>query len=207
MPTTSTIALFLGAFLLAYLSGSLNTSILVARLSGRRDPRSAGSKNAGATNVLRTMGRKAALFVLFIDFSKAYLTIFALDKLNIDGIGAAFALPYLLGNLFPVFHGFRGGKGVAAVVGTFSAVEPWAVLLGGCLFLLVLAASRRVSLGSIIMVMSYPIWCAVLHAPCVTTITAGTLATVIVLTHIPNIKRLIRGEEPRIGSHTKSKAP
>lgn len=191
----------------AYLSGSLNTSILVARLLGRRDPRSAGSKNAGATNVLRTMGRKAALFVLFIDLAKAYLTIFALDKLNVGNMGAAFVLPYLLGNLFPVFHGFKGGKGVAAVVGAFSAVAPWAVLLGGCLFLLVLAASRRVSLGSIIMALSYPIWCVVLHAPSVTTITAATLAAVIVLTHIPNIKRLIRGEEPRIGSHTKSKAP
>lgn len=182
----------------AYLVGSANLSIFASRLVGSRDPRSAGSGNPGATNLLRTGGPKLAVPVLVLDIAKASATIWIAQLLIAPGFEPLIALPLLLGNLFPLFFGFRGGKGIATVVGAFLAISPLVMLLGGVVFLLVVSVGRRVSLGSLLMTASYPVWLLLLHHPAPVVYVSLLVLALSLWTHRHNLRRLVRGEEPRI---------
>ncbi|MBW2278828.1 MAG: glycerol-3-phosphate 1-O-acyltransferase PlsY [Deltaproteobacteria bacterium] len=182
-----------------YILGSINFSIVLARLLGKPDPRKFGSKNAGATNMARTAGKPAAVAVLLLDLGRAFVVIWGTRALGLQDLAPAMALPLLLGNLYPVLHRFRGGKGVAASVGAMVAIAPPVMLFGGGVFLLAAALFRRVSIGSILMCASYPAWFALFNGTTAELATAATIAAVVVVTHRRNIARLARGVEPRIG--------
>ena len=182
-----------------YLLGSINFSIVLARLLGKPDPRTIGSKNAGATNMARVAGKPAAAAVLLLDLGRAFVVIWGTRALGLHDLAPAMALPLLLGNLHPVFHRFRGGKGVAATVGVLLAISPPVMLFGGGVFLLTTALFRRVSIGSILMCASYPLWFALFDGTTAELATTATIAVVVVTTHRRNIARIARGVEPRIG--------
>jgi len=188
-----------GLAAVAYLAGSVNFSIAIARLLGRPDPRSVGSGNAGATNMARVAGKPAAAAVLILDLGRAFAVISGARALGLHELAPAMALPLFLGNLHPVFHRFRGGKGVAAAVGSMLAISPPAMLFGGGVFLLSAAASRRVSIGSMAMCLSYPLWFWLFDGTAAELGTGAVFALAVVATHRRNIARIARGEEPRIG--------
>jgi glycerol-3-phosphate acyltransferase PlsY len=188
-----------GVAIFAYMVGSVNLSVIACRLFGITDLLSHGSGNPGATNLLRVAGPGIAVPVLLLDFAKASATILVAPLLGLQDGAALLGIPLLIGNIFPVFHRFRGGKGVATTVGAFLAIAPLAMLFGSLIFVTAVLLSRRVSMGSILMVTSYPVWILVLDGPAPALITAGFAAIAIVLTHRANIARLTRGREPRFG--------
>jgi glycerol-3-phosphate acyltransferase PlsY len=188
-----------GAAAAAYLAGSVNFSIAVSRRSGRGDPRSAGSGNAGATNLLRTLGRGPAAVALSLDLGRAVAVILGGRALGLGELSAVLALPLLLGNLFPLFHGFRGGKGVAAAAGAMLAIDPPTLLCGGGLFLLAVALGRRVSVGSLLMTLSFGPVLWLFDRPGSVAAVGGALGLAVVLTHRANLRRLAQGSEPRLG--------
>ncbi|MCU0663066.1 MAG: glycerol-3-phosphate acyltransferase [Myxococcota bacterium] len=192
--------MFIALFTAAYALGSINTSILALAVLRSSDPRTQGSGNAGATNVLRTAGPKVAIPVLLVDLGKAYGTIWLGRACGLGETAALLALPYLLGNLFPIFHGLRGGKGVAASVGCLFAICPGAMLLGGIVFVVAVAATRIVSVGSLLMLTSTALWAWFFSGNThdLEGIVAGVLALTAMGTHRQNIQRLIHVQEPRI---------
>lgn len=184
----------------AYALGSINTSIVALRLLHEPDPRACGSGNPGATNTLRSAGIKVALPVLLIDVGKAYGIIWLGRTAGLASAAPLLALPYLLGNLYPAFHGFRGGKGVAASVGLLLAMAPLATLLGGLAFLLVVSVTKLVSLGSIFLLSTTALLIFLLPGPEATStgIVATTMAMVTFYTHRENIQRITCGTEIKL---------
>ncbi len=186
---------------LAYLLGSLSGSLLIGRLRGV-DIRSQGSGNAGGTNALRTQGFKFALGVVVIDVGKGALAAAALPALaggNGPGwLPAACGFAAIVGHMYPVYFGFRGGKGVATFAGALLVLAPW--VLAGVLatFALVLLASGYVGLSSMLAVVAaLPLsWWLIDHPGAMIGFTAAS-AALIVFAHRGNIARLIRGEENR----------
>jgi len=192
-------ALPLGALsLLAYVIGSVNTTLVTARMLKLSDVRSLGSGNPGATNIFRTAGAKVAIPVLIADLAKAWIVIWLAKKLLPPEIAPFLLIPLVIGNLFPLFHGFRGGKGVAAAVGGTLALSPLTMLLGGCCFLVVFGLTRRVSAGSLIMVISYPFIGMAIEKSQSEFAATAILAAIVIATHRANIVRLVRGREPAI---------
>lgn len=195
--TSGTGTLILAA-LLGYLLGSIPFGVLVTRTLGLGDLRKIGSGNIGATNVLRTGNKGAALATLLLDGGKGAAAVLIArafageDAAQIAG-GAAF-----LGHLFPVWLGFRGGKGVATFLGTLLALA-WPVGLAACLTWLVTAAVSRVSsLSALVAAASAAVWAWALGYPGVIGLTL-ILALLVFWKHRPNIARLMAGTEPRIG--------
>ena len=187
-----------GFALLAYLVGSVNLSLIVTSFLGLRDPRKGGSGNAGATNLWRSAGARVAIPVLLLDFSKAYFAVFVAGLYLPENLAPLLMFPLLIGNIFPVFHGFKGGRGVAVVVGGFLAISPLTVLLAGGVFIVVILLFQRVSLGSMLMIASYVIWTFLLDAPLCVILTAAGVALTIIATHRANIARLLLGREPSL---------
>jgi len=195
----------------AYLLGTIPFGLLLWKVFGGADVRRAGSGNIGATNVARVAGPIAGIFTLVLDAAKGAAAVwmaarFANDSavwMTIAGIAA------LLGHCFPIWLGFRGGKGVATAAGVFLALCPLALLGSLTLFILVVVFWRYVSLGSIAAAASMPLFVyffwAPHHAPPLT-VTFGALAAalLIVYKHDANIQRLVEGREPRF-SFGKSK--
>ncbi|HKW56180.1 MAG TPA: glycerol-3-phosphate 1-O-acyltransferase PlsY [Candidatus Acidoferrum sp.] len=188
----------------AYLLGSIPFGLLLGKLFGATDIRKAGSGNIGATNVARVAGPLAGILTLLLDAGKGALAVvLAMRLVNgsalwmmIAGLGA------LVGHCFPIWLGFRGGKGVATAAGVFLVLCPTALLASAILFVLVVVYWRFVSLGSISAAAAMPLlvyffW-APHHAP-PHAITFGSLAAalLIVYKHDGNIQRLVQGDEPR----------
>ncbi|MEK8089919.1 glycerol-3-phosphate 1-O-acyltransferase PlsY [Thermithiobacillus plumbiphilus] len=190
------------AFLIlaAYLIGSITTAVLVARALGLPDPRSQGSGNPGATNVLRLGGRKAAVLTLLGDMFKGILPVLLARGLGADdGTLAAVALAAFLGHLFPVFFGFRGGKGVATGLGIYLALS---LLLGLALALVWLAMARlfRISsLAALSAAVAAPLltWWLLPGRPFL--LLSLILAVLLLWRHKDNIQRILAGTEKRIG--------
>jgi glycerol-3-phosphate acyltransferase PlsY len=186
---------------LAYLLGSISFAVLLVRATTGRDIRAEGSGNAGATNVLRSHGKKLALLVALLDVAKGVAGVLLVRLVTADPRWAAAAgFAAILGHVFPVFYGFRGGKGVATAVGAFLALSPLALLVCLAVFLAVVAATRYVSLGSVVaLALLPPVSGLFFHAPRAVVTAAGLTALLILLTHLPNLKRLARGEERKLG--------
>jgi acyl phosphate:glycerol-3-phosphate acyltransferase len=187
--------------IVAYLLGSISFAVLVVRAKTGRDIRSEGSGNAGATNVLRSYGKKLALLVAFADVAKGAVAVFLMRLVTADPRWAAAAgFAAILGHVFPLFYGFRGGKGVATAVGAFLALSPLALLVCLAVFLAIVAATRYVSLGSVVaLALLPPVAGLFFHAPRAVVTVAGLTAILIVVKHLPNLKRLARGEERKLG--------
>ena len=203
-----------GALLLAgsYLLGSISFSLLVVWLSARIDVRTVGSGNAGATNVLRTSGRWLALLVVVLDMAKGFAPVrFALVSGLPVALAAAAGFAAMIGHSFPVFFGFRGGKGVATAFGAFLALMPLAAGLGLALFVLVVARTRYVSLGSIVAALALPPLVVLLgRSGLAPALPPGAVAVIdcaaalILFQHRNNVARLRAGTERRLGERSRT---
>ena len=180
----------------AYLIGSLSSAIILCKLAGLPDPRTQGSGNPGATNVLRFGGKKLAATVLLLDVVKGILPVVVAIFLGLNEVGlAATALAAFLGHLFPVFFQFKGGKGVATALGGFLALSP---LLAGAIllsWLIIFKASRISSLSAIIAASLGPVYSLWLIDSINARWIILVIALLLVARHHGNIKRLLSGEE------------
>jgi glycerol-3-phosphate acyltransferase PlsY len=201
------ITLSLLAIVLAYLAGSIPSAVWAGKVFHGIDVREHGSGNAGATNTVRVLGWKTGIPVLLFDLFKGWLA--ASLPLFLDAaphgseqmtvLQIVCGMAAILGHVFPLFAGFRGGKGVATTFGVLLALQPWLTLTCAGIFLVMLLISGYVSLGSMISVIMFPVLLmTVFHTPSVMfKIFAVVVAVAVVLTHSKNISRLLKGEEKK----------
>jgi acyl phosphate:glycerol-3-phosphate acyltransferase len=184
--------------LLAYLLGSVPFGLVITRALGLGDLRAIGSGNIGATNVLRTGNKGAALATLLLDAGKGGIAVLIARALTAEDGAQLAALMSFMGHLFPVWLGFRGGKGVATFLGTLLALA-WPAGLLACLTWLVVAGVSRISsLSALVAVAATPLWLALTGYGQGALMTLA-LAALVWLRHRDNITRLLAGTEPRIG--------
>ena len=196
----------LAAWALAgYLAGSIPFAVLVSRALALPDPRTYGSRNIGATNVLRSGHRIAALFTLLGDAGKGWAAVLVARMAGVDDETAAVVgLAAFLGHVFPVWLRFHGGKGVATAAGVLIALD-WRVGLAVIVAWLAIAlATRYSSLAAIVAAVAAPVttWFIAGNGPFLAAVTA--MSVVLVLRHRANIAKLLRGEESRIGDKKKT---
>jgi glycerol-3-phosphate acyltransferase PlsY len=186
----------------AYLIGSIPFSFVVARAFGVADVRRVGSGNVGATNVLRSAGKAAGALAFVLDVAKgAAASGLALWLAPEPAAIPAFAaLAGVLGHLYPVWLGFRGGKGVATGLGAFAPLAPGAALGAAALFLVALGVTRYVSVGSIVAAVGLAVLARVLGAPAPVVGVAAFTAALVVVRHRSNLRRLWAGSERRAGA-------
>jgi acyl phosphate:glycerol-3-phosphate acyltransferase len=190
--------------LAAYCLGSVSFAVLVSKLMGLPDPRSYGSKNPGATNVLRSGNKLAAALTLVGDAGKGALAVALTVLYTGDSALAGQDAPIagamaLLGHLYPAFHGFRGGKGVATAAGVLLAIHPLLGLGALATFGIMLAFFRMVSLASMIAALFAVYWSWFLFGLAPATPAVGAIALLVLWRHRDNILRIARGIEPRLG--------
>jgi acyl phosphate:glycerol-3-phosphate acyltransferase len=187
--------------LAGYLLGSVSFAVLLVRRRTGRDIREEGSGNAGATNVLRSYGKGLALAVALADAGKGAAAVAVTRLFTADPrVAAAAGLAAIVGHVFPLFYGFRGGKGVATAVGAFLALAPLPTLVSVAVFVLIVAGTRYVSLGSVVsMCLLPPVAGLLFHAPWAVVVAAAGASVLIVFKHLQNLRRLARGEERRLG--------
>jgi glycerol-3-phosphate acyltransferase PlsY len=185
---------------LAYLVGAIPTGYLLFKLSEKKDIREFGSRNTGATNVMRLKGWKYAVPVAMFDVLKGFLPAFLAVKLFRD-LQLALIASFLavLGHCFPVYIRFRGGKGVAATIGAFAAVAFRPFLLSAGVFIFVVVLSRYVSLGSILAVLTFPAFTFLFRGRIEAVIWGIAIAALIIVKHSANIGRLLKGRERKFG--------
>ena len=184
--------------MLAYLIGGLPFGYLFVRFSLGKDVRTMGSGNIGATNVHRTAGRKAGIIVLLLDICKGFLAVWIASLASrADALTVALAaFAVILGHCYPVFLGFKGGKGVACFIGAFLFLAPLVLLVTAIIFVLVVAGSKFISLGSIVGALVFPflLWLMIRPAQSIL-ISAIASGLLIVYRHRKNIERLLAGKE------------
>ena len=193
--------------LIAYLLGSFPSAILIGKIFYKTDVREFGSGNAGATNTFRVLGKKAGLPVLFLDVLKGFLSVnliafLDLIPFSIDGIfelQLTFGIAAVIGHLFPVFTGFRGGKGIATLLGILIGIHPTAAICSSLVFIIIFLIFKFVSLASIIASLSFPILIYLLSdsTPNSLIIFSIFVPVLSLITHQKNIERLVRGEETK----------
>jgi len=202
----------IGALVFAYLLGSIPTGILAGRLRGRIDIRDHGSGSSGGTNVARVLGWGPGIAVIALDMLKGYLgarigTWLVGDNIGLqtEAVAALAGVCVVLGHVFPVFARFRGGKGVAPAAGVLLAVEPAAFLVAAAIFLVLLGASRIVSVASIgssmglFVVLSVLRWGAGWGISGSLLVLSLSLSVIVTFAHRGNLARLTAGVEPALG--------
>ncbi|RKT59612.1 acyl-phosphate glycerol-3-phosphate acyltransferase [Azonexus fungiphilus] len=193
------------AILAAYLLGSVPFAMISSKLFGLADPRTYGSGNPGATNVLRSGNKKAALFTLIGDALKGWLAVFAAQQAGLSDLGIGLvALAVFFGHLFPIFLKFKGGKGVATAAGVLLALDPLLGLMVLGTWLLVAYVSRYSSLAAIIAAAAAPLYFALMHGAEGQFAVVLVLALALVAKHWQNLQRLMAGQESKIGSKKKA---
>ncbi|WP_029461435.1 glycerol-3-phosphate 1-O-acyltransferase PlsY [Serpentinomonas raichei] len=202
--------LWLPALVLAYLMGSLSFAVLVSRLMGLSDPRTYGSQNPGATNVLRSGNKVAAALTLLLDAFKGWLPVWLVLQWGPQlGLGwntvALVGLAAFLGHLYPVFLRFQGGKGVATAAGVLLAFEPWlgVAVLGA--WVLTLVGLRYSSLAAIVAALTAPLlyWLGgttLWQVQPAVGIAITAMSALLLWRHSGNIQRLLAGQESKVGS-------
>jgi acyl phosphate:glycerol-3-phosphate acyltransferase len=184
-----------------YLLGSISFAVLLFRARTGRDIRKEGSGNAGATNVMRSHGKVLGLLVALLDVAKGVAPVLLVRLVTADPrYAAAAGLAAILGHIFPLYYGFRGGKGVATTVGAFLVLAPAAMAVCLAVFVVVVAATRYVSLGSCLAVVLLPPAARLVsHSSSPVVLAAALTAVVVIVKHVENLKRLSRGEERKLG--------
>jgi len=201
--------LLITSIVLAYLIGSVPFAVVVSKIMRLQDPRTYGSGNPGATNVLRTGNKPAALLTLFGDAAKGWFAVWLAMRWTTGHPGGDVVpfvmLAVFLGHLFPIFLGFRGGKGVATALGILIAVQPLLALATAATWLIVAIFLRYSSLAALCAAIFAPLfyifgggvaWPA--HAPIGVAI--GAISLLLIYKHWGNVERLLAGTEPRIGA-------
>ena len=205
----------LALIVIAYLLGSIPFSYLVVRIFAGADIRQHGSRNVGATNVARNFGKLPGIIALLLDGTKGYAAVAAAEWLTVRpdwpvmGSGmllsrafwvALAAVVAVLAHMFPVWLKFHGGKGVATATGAFLAIDPKALAAGVIVFIIVILATRIVSLASILSAASIPIFLRFMtHAPFWTVVLSIVISIAIIVKHHSNIARLAQGTERKMG--------
>ena len=193
------------ALIAAYLLGSVPFAMISSKVFGLADPRSYGSGNPGATNVLRSGNKKAALMTLIGDALKGTLAVVIAQQAGLsETVVALVALAVFLGHLYPIFLKFKGGKGVATAAGVLLALDPVLGLATLGVWVLVAYVSRYSSLAALCAAAAAPIVSAMMHGATHQTIVVGLLGMALIGKHWQNIQRLLAGQESRIGSKKKS---
>ena len=203
------------ALVVGYLLGSLNSAIILSRLFFHRDIRAHGSKNAGATNMLRTYGTKYAVMTLAMDMLKAAVATtlgFLIFKMNGAAVAGFFCI---FGHMFPLYYRFKGGKGVACTAIVALMLDPWTFLAMFGAFMFIAATTKFVSLASVMCAFLYPLLLKAFYPDPVDTPTGkglimlmGILTTVfVVFMHRENIKRLYNGKESKLSFSKKATPP
>ena len=197
----------------AYLVGSLSFAVIVSRLMGLDDPRTFGSKNPGATNVLRSGSKAAAILTLLLDAAKGWLPVVLVRAFGADlGLGAGtqalVGLAAFLGHLYPVFFRFQGGKGVATAAGVLLAFAPWLGVATLVTWLIIAVFFRYSSLASIVAALFAPAYYLLGDGVAWTASGYKTLALMVmgvllIWRHRENIRRLLAGTESKLGSKKK----
>ena len=202
MITVGNIILLLSAYLL----GSIPTAVWIGKYFYKIDVREYGSGNAGATNAFRVLGKKAGIPVLLIDVLKGFVAVnlacfshYTKGTNQIINLELVLGIASLVGHIFPIFASFRGGKGIATLLGIILAVHPSAAFLSIGIFLLVLITTKYVSLSSIIAAIAFPIIVIGVFATKVPSLVIFSvlIAIMVLITHQKNIERLIRRQESK----------
>jgi acyl phosphate:glycerol-3-phosphate acyltransferase len=198
------------ATLAAYLIGSLSFAVLVSRSMGLNDPRTYGSKNPGATNVLRSGNKAAAVITLLLDALKGWLPVVAVkwwgDAYGLgDGTVALVGLAAFLGHLYPLFFRFQGGKGVATAAGVIVGFQPWLGLAALATWVIIAVFFRYSSLASIVTAVFAPAYFLLGHrvawdAPGLQVMSLVAMGMLLVYRHAENINRLMAGKESKLGA-------
>ncbi|HNR16698.1 MAG TPA: glycerol-3-phosphate 1-O-acyltransferase PlsY [Chitinophagaceae bacterium] len=194
--------------ILAYLIGSVPTSVWVSKSFFNIDIRDYGSGNAGATNTYRVLGPRWGTFVMVIDMLKGIVAVklalllpeYADNEINLQNLQTGLGLAAVVGHIFPIWADFRGGKGVATLFGLVLGISPWTALSCVGIFSLVLYLTRFVSLSSILASIAFPIFILVIFNvdnPAYR-VFAIAVALMVLLTHQKNIGRLLRGDESKV---------
>lgn len=185
---------------LAYLLGSVSTGVVVARLLRLQDPRETGSKNPGATNLLRYGGKAAAALTLTGDILKGVIAILAARAVTDDTVILALVgLAVFIGHLWPVFFGFRGGKGVATALGVWFALNPWVGLALIATWIVMAVVFRYSSLSALTAAVVAPLYVYVFIPQPPYLVMMVAMSALLVFRHRANIRRLLAGTETRIG--------
>lgn len=185
--------------ILAYLLGSISSAVLICRVCHLPDPRTQGSKNPGATNVLRVGGKWAAIAVLLCDVLKGMLPVWASYFLNIQPLMLGFiGLAACLGHIYPLFFHFKGGKGVATALGTMAPIGLDLTGMVMATWIVTFFFSRYSSLAAVVTSLLAPFYTWIVKPQY--TIPVAMLSCLIIFRHYQNIKRLIDGSEPKVRS-------
>ena len=192
------------ACVLAYLVGSLSFAVIVSRLMGLSDPRSYGSKNPGATNVLRSGNKMAAVLTLALDALKGFVPVLAVLLLAPrfgfgEGTAAWAGLAAFIGHLWPLFFRFKGGKGVATAAGALLALNPWLGLATLATWLIIAAFFRYSSLASLAAALFAPFYQLLIWGPGPAVLPIVVMSLLLVWRHEGNIRKLLAGTESRLG--------
>lgn len=188
--------------IVAYLIGSISSSTLVGKWFAHIDIREHGSGNAGATNTLRVLGLKWALVVLAVDILKGMAAIFIAWYLGHGNPLFSYlsGLAVIIGHNWPLYFGFRGGKGIATTIGVLALLMFVPALLAGILAILLVIVTRYVSLGALVFTILTPVFVLLLHHGTNAAIFAGIVAVFSIYRHKGNIVRLVKGQESRVFS-------
>ncbi len=197
------------ATLAAYLVGSLSFAVIVSRAFGLADPRSYGSGNPGATNVLRSGKKAAAILTLVLDAAKGAVPVWLVDRFGAayglgEGTLALVGLAAFVGHLWPVFFGFKGGKGVATAAGVLLALNPWLALATLASFAIILFFFRYVSLASIVAAVFAPFYQLLIWGMGETAMAIIVMSLLLVWRHSANIQKLLAGTESKLGQKAKA---
>ncbi len=209
----------ISALILAYLFGSIPTAVWIGQAFYGIDVREYGSGNAGATNTFRVLGKKAGIPVMLIDILKGFTATNLAYFIGVSTTGGSQSVPYInfelalgiaavMGHLFPVFAGFRGGKGVATLFGMILAIHLQAALLCVIVFIIVLLITRYVSLSSIIGGFTYLIGVTFVYPLYIRSVIiyGMCICALILVTHQKNIERLLKGKESKVNLFKRKEA-
>ena len=195
--------------LLAYLTGAFPSAVWVGKTFYNIDVREYGSGNAGATNTFRVLGKGAGIPVLLMDIFKGWLSVSYVNLIsNTDALSPelffenqlAFGIAAVIGHLFPIYTGFRGGKGIATMLGLLIGLQPWAALFSFIVFIVVFLISKYVSLASVVASFAFPLVVILVLGSTNSSLNLFAIFVPILslITHQKNIERLVRGEEAKI---------
>lgn len=190
--------------IVAYLLGSISFAVITSKLFGLADPRTYGSGNPGATNVLRSGKKAAAALTLFGDAAKGWLAVFLAIQFSPSDVpytmlAAAVALAVFIGHLFPIFLRFKGGKGVATALGVLLALNVWVGLGGLATWLIVAAVFRLSSLAALLAAAATPVYAMLVGLPREWVLASGIMSLLLIWRHKSNIQNLLTGKEAKIG--------
>jgi glycerol-3-phosphate acyltransferase PlsY len=196
----------------AYVVGSLSFAVIVSRAMGLSDPRSYGSGNPGATNVLRSGNRTAAVLTLLLDALKGFVPVLLADRFGPsfglgEGTVALVALAAFVGHLWPVFFRFEGGKGVATAAGVLLALNPWLGLATLATWVIIAAFFRYSSLASIVAAVFAPFYQLLIWGGGPAAVAITVMGLLLVWRHTGNIRKLLAGTESKLGAKAAGAAP